>query len=89
MALVPDDAGAEKATEAVAFPGVIVPITGGPGETPGITVTSADGTLLPAEFVARTLQAYCEPFVRPVTVMGLAEPVAVPVGEPTTAQVAV
>ena len=67
----------------------IVPLTGGVpsaatklcgavGVVQGVAFTGgAEAALAPAAFVAVTVMAYCVPFVRPVTTMGLAAPVAV------------
>jgi hypothetical protein len=54
--------------------------TGGP-----IGVTSfegSDATLVPASFIAKTLKLYVIPFIRPVTVIGLEDPVALIVATP-------
>src|SRR5579871_756803 len=52
----------------------------------GVTELEADdATLLPTEFVAVTVKVYAVPFVRPVTAIGEAVPVAVrPPGEEVT-----
>ena len=55
----------------------------------GVTFALADVAPFPAAFVAYTLHAYCVPFVRVVTVIGLAVPVAVRAVPPVTEQVAV
>jgi hypothetical protein len=45
--------------------------------TLGVTeFDTADGALIPAALVAVTVQVYEVPFVRPVTVIGLAVPLA-------------
>jgi len=45
---------------------------------PGVTAfDAADGAPVPTEFVAVTVKVYDVPFVRPVTVSGLALPVSV------------
>jgi hypothetical protein len=43
----------------------------------GVTVTDDDALPVPTLFVARTVQLYATPLVRPETVMGLVLPVAV------------
>ena len=54
--------------------------------TAGVTALEAEeAALSPALFVAFTVKVYAVPLVRPVTVIGLAEPVAVmPPGEAVT-----
>ena len=74
----PFDAGAVNAICACVFPAVAAPIVGAPGIVAGVTVALADAVELPRAFVAITLHEYCVPFVSPVTVSGLAVPVAVP-----------
>ena len=71
-------AGAEKATDADAFPGVATTDVGTSGTETGVTELDAAlaGPVPPAEFVAVTVNVYAVPFVRPVTVIGDAEPVA-------------
>jgi len=49
----------------------------------GVTAAeAAEDGLLPAEFVAYTVQVYGSPLVSPVTMIGLEEPDAVPELEP-------
>ena len=53
-------------------------MVGAPGTVKGITLLDdADGALLPAALVAMTVNVQAAPFVSPVTVIGLALPVAV------------
>ena len=67
-----------KLTVAWAFPPVAVPMVGAPGTVTGVTAfEAADAAPVPAELVAVTVKVYDVPFVRPVTVIGLALPVAV------------
>ena len=78
IALPPFDAGAEKVTIARVFPPAAVPIDGVPGTVAGVTLLdAADAAPVPIAFVALTVKVYAVPFVRPVTVIGLAAPVAV------------
>jgi len=81
IALPPFDAGAVKLTVAAVFPAVAAPIVGAPGAvrgTIGVTLLeAADAGPVPAELVAVTVNVYAVPFVSPVTVSGLAAPVAV------------
>jgi hypothetical protein len=49
--------------------------TGAPGRVAGVTeLDGAEATPVPWEFVAATVKVYAVPFVRPFTVIGLAEP---------------
>ena len=76
--LPPFEAGAVKLTVAWAFPPVAVPMVGAPGTVAGITAfEAADAAPVPTELVAVTVKVYDVPLVRPVTVSGLALPVAV------------
>ena len=71
-------AGTVNATVACVFPFVAVPIVGAPGTVEGVTEFEAElAGLLPLAFVANTVKVYAVPLVSPVTVIGLAEPVAV------------
>src|ERR1035437_7765752 len=71
-------AGAVNVTETWASPSVAVPIVGAPGTVEGVTEFEAElGKLLPLAFVATTVKVYAVPLVRPVTVIGLEEPVRV------------
>ena len=79
MAEPPFDPGAVKFTTALPFAGDTVPIVGAPGTVDGVTDTVPDGSLLPTELTATTLQLYVVPFDSPVTLIGLAEPDAVTV----------
>ena len=66
---------------AVVLPGVAVPIVGAPGTVLGVTLAPDDADPAPAEFVAFTVQVYALPFVRPVTTIGLDDPLAVTAAE--------
>jgi hypothetical protein len=85
----PFDAGAVKAMLAWPLPAVAVPIVGAPGAVAGVTLALAEAAELPRAFVAITLQAYCVPFVRPLTAIGLEVPEPVAVVCPVAVQVAV
>jgi hypothetical protein len=53
-------------------------IVGLPGSVAGVTGSdAAEGTLVPMELVAVTVKVYVSPLVRPVTGIGLVEPVPV------------
>ena len=70
--------GAVKVTDACALPAVAVPIVGAPGTPAGVTLFEAlDAGPVPATLVAVTVKVYAVPLVRPVTVIGEAEPVPV------------
>jgi len=73
--------GAVNVIEAWAFPAVAVPIVGAPGTVvggAGVTEFEAElGELVPLTFVAVTVNVYAVPLVRPVTEIGLVEPVPV------------
>ena len=67
----PLDGGAVNVAVACVFPGVTPEIVGAPGTVAGVTVfDAADGALVPALFVAVTVQLTGVPFVRPVTTIG-------------------
>ena len=69
IAAPPLPAGAVQATEACALPGVAETPVGAPGTVRGVTGTDgAEGSLVPAAFVATALNVYGCPFVRSVTV---------------------
>jgi len=69
---------AVKATDAVALPGVAVPMVGATGTVAGVTAfDAAEAALVPTELVAVTLKVYEVPFVRPDTTIGLEVPVPV------------
>src|SRR5688572_16352554 len=89
MAEPPSEEGTENATLALALPAVTVPMVGAPGGPDGVTETFADASLVPALFVAVTMQAYVVPFCRLVTVIGLAAPVPVRVAAPVAVHVTV
>ena len=77
----PFDDGAVKDAVAEALPATAVTPVGAPGTVACATgVTGLDAPEagpVPAAFVALTVNVYAVPFVRPVTVMGLADSVAV------------
>ena len=77
-------AGGVKATDALALPGVAVPMVGAPGAVaPVVGVTlfeAAEAALVPIALIATTVNVYAVPLVRPVTVIG--EPVLVAVSPP-------
>ena len=79
----PSSPGAENDTEAVPLTPETeaVPIEGTPGTVgPDEGVTALDallGALLPAALLAVTVKVYSVPLDNPVTVIGLAEPLAV------------
>ena len=85
----PFDAGAVNATVAWPLPAVTVPIVGAPGTFAGVTFALPEAAELPRALVAITLQLYCVPFVSPLTVMGLVDPVPVTPAPPVGAHVAV
>ena len=77
----PSLAGAAKLTVTLEFPRVAVTIPGASGTVAGVTgVTlpdAADAAPVPTLLVAVTVNTYTVPFVRPLTVIGLEEPVPV------------
>ena len=63
--------GAEKVIVAWPLPRVAVPIVGASGVVAGVTALDAlDALLVPAAFVAVTVNVYVVPFVRPVMTIG-------------------
>jgi hypothetical protein len=73
----PLDAGGTKRNVNCPLPGTVALIVGAPGTLAGVTVfEGADARPVPIEFVAITVKVYAVPFVRPVTVMGDAAPLA-------------
>jgi hypothetical protein len=71
-------AGAVKGTFALPFAAVTVPTVGAPGTVAAVTLfDEADAAPTPALLVAVTVNVYAVPLVKPVTVMGLEEPVPV------------
>jgi hypothetical protein len=80
----PSLTGAAKLTLAEPSAGLAATPVGVSGTVAGVTETGADSTLSPIAFVACTVKVYAVPFVRPVTVQGLLEHDAEPVGEPVT-----
>ena len=71
----PSLAGAEKVTEALASPGAARPITGEAGNVAGVTLfETADAGLLPSSLAATTTHVTGIPMVKPLSVMGEAEP---------------
>lgn len=71
--------GAVNVTETVVLlVAVAGPIVGAPGTVAGVTLLdAAEAALLPAAFVANTVQVTAVPFVKPVTVRGEPAPEAV------------
>ena len=59
------------------MPSAALKLCGAEGVVQGVTFTADEAVPVPAAFVAVTVMAYCVPFARPVTVMGLLAPVAV------------
>ena len=60
------DAGADQARDTCAFPGVAAFRVGAPGTVRGVADNVFDGELVPAAFVAVTLNEYDWPLVRPL-----------------------
>lgn len=70
--------GATNATDTWLLPGVPTTPVGALGTVDGVTGNvDADGALLPALLVAVTVNVYEVPLVKPVTVKGLVNPLAV------------
>ena len=86
IAVPPFEDGAVNVMVAGEFPRVAVPIVGAPGTAAGVTEFDADdAVLVPELLVAVTVNVYAVPLVRPVTVMGDEEPLAVmPPGDDVT-----
>ena len=86
IAVPPFEDGAVNVMVAWEFPRVAVPIVGAPGTAAGVTEFDADdAVLVPELLVAVTVNVYAVPLVRPVTVMGDEEPLAVmPPGDDVT-----
>ena len=83
MALPPLFVGAVQVTVAWALPPVAVPIVGAPGTVAGVTeLDAAEAALLPMALVAKTVNVYAVPLVRPVTVAVKVEPPTVVVAPP-------
>jgi hypothetical protein len=82
----PVEVGALQDTVARPFPAVAETPVGAPGAVAGVTALDGDEAgPAPAPLVAVTVNVYAVPFVKPETVNGLAEPVAVaPPGEAVT-----
>ena len=81
----PFDTGGVKLTVACIFPLTAVTAVGAPGTAAvGITggAEAADGALIPTAFAAVTVNVYGTLYVSPVTVRGLAGPLAVLAGVP-------
>jgi len=77
-AVPPLAAGALKLTVACVFPATADTPVGAPGTILGVTLLDApDALLVPTVLVAVTVNVYAVPFVKPVTVMGLVEPLPV------------
>jgi hypothetical protein len=73
----PLEAGGANATVASALPAVALRIVGAPGTPAGVTLFElAEGGPVPTAFVALTVKVYVIVFVRPITVMGEAGPLA-------------
>jgi hypothetical protein len=68
IGLPPVEAGADHARVTWVFPGVAEVRVGAPGTVRGVAERAFDGAPLPVAFVARTVNEYEVPFVRPVTV---------------------
>ena len=80
IALPPVLVGAVKATLALALPAVALTLVGAPGTVSGaagVTFNVLLAVLEPTALTAVTLQPYCVPLVRPVTLIGLTVPLAV------------
>jgi hypothetical protein len=82
----PVEAGGVNATVACALPAIAVPIVGGPGTAPGVTLLEgAEAGPIPMALAAATVNVYAVPLVSPLTMMGEAGAVAVmPPGEDVT-----
>jgi hypothetical protein len=75
MAEPPVLAGAENETTSVVFPAVTETFCGTLGTVAGVTeLLATDALESPTPFVALTVKVYEVPLVRPVTVIGLADP---------------
>jgi len=73
----PLEAGGVNAIEAWVFPAVAVPIVGGPGTAPGVTLfEGADAGPVPTALVALTVNVYAVPLVSPLRMMGEPGPLA-------------
>ena len=78
IAAPPSEAGAVQLTVACALPPIPVTPVGAPGSVAGVTALDTDEVeLVPAEFVATTVNVYEVPLVSPVTVVLVAGMVAV------------
>ena len=87
MAEPPLLTGAVKEIVASPFPRTAVTLVGAPGTVAGTTELLVDeGVLVPAAFVAVTVNVYVVPLVSPVIVIGEDPPVAV---KPPTFEVTV
>jgi hypothetical protein len=64
IGLPPFEEGADQDRATCPFPGVAVFRVGAPGTVRGVADTVFDGALVPAAFVAVTLNEYDTPFVR-------------------------
>jgi hypothetical protein len=80
--LPPFEPHIEKLTDACPFPAVALTPVGASGTAVGVTLFEGlDGApVSPALFVAVTVKVYAIPFVRPVTVIGLAPVWVIPPG---------
>lgn len=78
IALPPLLAGATNATLAEVLPAAATTAVGASGTVTGVTAVEAvEATELPTAFVANTVKVYDIPFIKPVTVSGELDPVAV------------
>ena len=78
IAAPPSEAGAVQLTVACALPPIPVTPVGAPGSVAGVTALDTDEVeLVPAEFVATTVNVYEVPLVSPVTDVLVAVVVAV------------
>jgi hypothetical protein len=74
----PSDAGAVKLTVACPLPATALTAVGAPASCTGVKLFDAvDAGPVPTLLVAATVHVYAVPFVKPVTVSGLAAPLLV------------
>ena len=75
----PLNVGGVKLTEILPLPATTAPIVGAFGTVAGVTELESDEAApVPTALVAVTVNVYATPFVRLVTVNGLATPLIVP-----------
>jgi hypothetical protein len=80
---LPPSFGAATETERRWLPRATEGCAGADGSVAGTTrLDASDGGLVPTEFVAVTVHVYVLPFVKPLTVMGEALPLLLPVAPP-------